>query len=183
MTDLPRDVASRGSSAVATRTSSRAAGSPTTVGVPTPRQDRDGESIDVAGVDEQPTGAGTSARLIGLVIFGLAAIAGAVLLAAASAVGPQVEIAPTEGILLGFWSVLYATEAPSVRVGIAAVSLAALLALGVALLELRISNRSRRSVDIRADPLAPKFVMARTAGVLPGRGRRHDDPKPPAPNG
>jgi len=175
MTDLPRDVASRGSSAVATGTSSRAAGSPTTVGVPTPRQDRDGESIDVAGVDEQPTGAGTFARLIGLVIFGLAAIAGAV--------GPQVEIAPTEGILLGFWSVLYATEAPSVRVAIAAVSLAALLALGVALLELRISNRSRRSVDIRADPLAPKFVMARTAGVLPGRGRRHDDPKPPAPNG
>jgi len=149
MTDLPHDVASRGSSAVATRTSSRAAGSPTTVGVPTPRQDRDGESIDVAGVDEQPTGAGTFARLIGLVIFGLAAIAGAV--------GPQVEIAPTEGILLGFWSVLYATEAPSVRVAIAAMSLAALLALGVAGGE------------------------GRAAGVLPGRGRRHDDPKPPAP--
>ena len=168
MTARPCDVASRGSSAVATRTSSRAAGSPNTIGVPTPRQVRDGTSIDGAGADEEPTGAGTFARLIGLVIFGLAAIAGAVLLAAASAVGPQVEIAPTAGIFLGFWSVLYATEAPSVRVAVAAVSLAALLALGVALLELRISNLSRRSVDVRADPLAPKLVMARTAGVFAG---------------
>ena len=162
------EAASRGSSADATREPSRAAGNPTTVGVPTPRQDRDDESSDVAVSNEQPTGAGTFARLIGLVIFGVAAIASAVLLAAASAVGPQVEVAPREGILLGFWSVLYATAAPSARVAVSAVALAALLVSGVALLELRISNRSRRSVDAQSDPLAPKLVMARTSGVFAG---------------
>ena len=162
------EAASRGSSADATREPSRAAGNPTTVGVPTPRQDRDDESSDVAVSNEQPTGAGTFARLIGLVIFGVAAIASAVLLAAASAVGPQVEVAPTGGILLGFWSVLYATAAPSARVAVSAVALAALLVSGVALLELRISNRSRRSVDAQSDPLAPKLVMARTSGVFAG---------------
>ena len=162
------EAASRGSSADATREPSRAAGNPTTVGVPTPRQDRDDESSDVAVSNEQPTGAGKFARLIGLVIFGVAAIASAVLLAAASAVGPQVEVAPREGILLGFWSVLYATAAPSARVAVSAVALAALLVSGVALLELRISNRSRRSVDAQSDPLAPQLVMARTSGVFAG---------------
>lgn len=114
------------------------------------------------------TGAGPFARLIGLVVFGLAAIAAALLLAAASLVGPRVEYAPTEGSVLGFWSVLYATQAPSDRVVLAAVALAVLLVAGVALIELRISNRSRRSVDSSTDPLAPKLVMARTAGVFAG---------------
>lgn len=114
------------------------------------------------------TGAGPFARLIGLVVFGLAAIAAALLLAAASLVGPRVEFDPTEGLVLGVWSVIYATEAPSARVIVAAVALAVLLASGVALVELRISNRSRRSVDSRTDPLAPKLVMARTAGVFAG---------------
>ena len=158
-----------GVSADATREPSRAAGNPTTVGVPTPRQDRDDESSDVAVSNEQPTGAGTFARLIGLVIFGVAAIASAVLLAAASAVGPQVEVAPREGILLGFWSVLYATAAPSARVAVSAVALAALLVSGVALLELRISNRSRRSVDAQSDPLAPKLVRQEPPVSSPAR--------------
>jgi len=149
--ELPHDAASGGSSAVATL-----------------RRDRDDDASVLADPAPQPAGAGTFARLIGLVIFGLAAIAGAVLLAAARAVGPQVEVAPTEGSLLGLWKVLYATEAPSVRVAVAAVALAALLALGVATLELRITNRSRRSIDAQADPLAPKLVMARTSGVFAG---------------
>ena len=114
------------------------------------------------------TGAGAFARLVGLVVFGLAAIAAALLLAAASLVGPPVAFAPIEGVVLGFWDVLYAPEAPSFRIMVAAVALAALLAAGVALLELRISNRSRRSVDSQSDPLAPKLVMARTASVFAG---------------
>lgn len=114
------------------------------------------------------TGAGRFARVIGLIVFGLAIVAAALLLAAASLIGPQVTFAPKEGVLLGLWNVLYATEAPSTRVAVAAVALAALLAAGVALLELRISNRSRRSVDPGAAPLAPKLVMARTAGVFAG---------------
>lgn len=116
----------------------------------------------------RPAGTGAFARTIGLVVFGLAALAAALLMAAASLIGPQVEFDPKEGILLGLWSVLYATEAPSDRVVIAAVALAVLLAAGVALVELRISNRSRRSVDSASDPLAPKVVMERTAGVYAG---------------
>ena len=119
-------------------------------------------------VRRRPIGTGAFARLIGLIVFGLAAIAAALLLAAASLIGPRVDLTPTEGVLFGFWSVLYANEAPSVRVIIAAVGLAALLAAGVALLELLISNRSRRSVDSQSDPLAPKLVMAETAGVFAG---------------
>ncbi len=108
------------------------------------------------------------ARLVGLVVFGLAAAAAGILLAAASLVGPPVDFAPTEGLFLGIWNVFYAVEAPSTRVMLAAVALAAFLAAGVALVELRISNRSRRSTDQRYDPLAPKPVMARTAGVFAG---------------
>jgi cellulose synthase/poly-beta-1,6-N-acetylglucosamine synthase-like glycosyltransferase len=115
-----------------------------------------------------PAGAGAFARAIGLIVFGLAVLAAALLMAAASLIGPQVEFDPQEGLLLGLWSVLYATEAPSVRVVVAAVALAALLAAGVALVELRISNRSRRSANSTSDPLAPKVVMARTAGVYAG---------------
>jgi cellulose synthase/poly-beta-1,6-N-acetylglucosamine synthase-like glycosyltransferase len=51
---------------------------------------------------------------------------------------------------------------------LAAVAFAVLVAAGVALLERRISNRSRRSADVRTDPLAPKLVMARTRGVYAG---------------
>lgn len=111
---------------------------------------------------------GPFARWIGLVVFGLAAAGAALLLAAAGLVGPRVGLTPREGVVLGFWEILYADEAPSVRVMVAAVALAALLAAGVAVLELRISNRSRRSVDTRSDPLAPKLVMARTAGHFAG---------------
>ncbi len=166
--DLPRDVAARGSSAAAARASSHANGSQANVGVPSPRHDQDGGTDKTAESREQRPGAGAFERLIGLVIFGLAAIASALLLAAASTVGPPVEHTPNEGVFLGVWRVLYATEAPSARVALSAVALAALLAVGVAIVELRITNRSRRSVDAGADPLAPKLVMARTAGVFAG---------------
>ncbi len=166
--DLPSDVAARGSAAAAAHASARATGGQASIGVPTPRRDQDGRSAGTAGPGEKPTRAGAFERLIGLVVFGLAAIAGALLLVAASTVGPPVEHTPNEGLVLGIWRVLYATEAPSARVAISAVALAALLAVGVALVELRITNRSRRSVDAGADPLAPKLVMARTAGVFAG---------------
>lgn len=113
-------------------------------------------------------GGGTFARLVGLAIFAFAAVGAAALLAAATLFGPEVEFSRKEGVVLGFWHVVYATESPSVRVIVAAVGLAALLAVGVALVELRISNRSRRSVDPHAHPLAPQLVMARTAGVFAG---------------
>ncbi|WP_448629566.1 glycosyltransferase family 2 protein [Cellulomonas soli] len=73
-----------------------------------------------------------------------------------------------EGLLLGAWRVLYDTELPPTQILLAAIALAVLLAAGVALVEQRISTRSRRSVDHRTDPLAPKLVMARTRGVFAG---------------
>jgi cellulose synthase/poly-beta-1,6-N-acetylglucosamine synthase-like glycosyltransferase len=149
--EFPQDAASGGTWAVAT-----------------PRQNQEDDASVVGDPAPQQVGAGVFARLIGLLIFGLAAIAGCVLLAAAHAIGPQVAVAPTEGSLLGRWKIVYATEAPTVRVAVAAVGLAALMALGVAFVELRISNRSRRSIDAQADPLAPKPVMARTSGVFGG---------------
>ncbi|HEX5333924.1 MAG TPA: glycosyltransferase family 2 protein [Cellulomonas sp.] len=51
---------------------------------------------------------------------------------------------------------------------VAAVGLAVLFAAGVALLERRITNQSRRSVNIATNPLAPKLVMARTEGTFAG---------------
>lgn len=108
------------------------------------------------------------ARLVGVVILALAAIAAAALIVAASMIGPQAQFAPREGLLFGVWHVLYANEAPSMRVAAAAVALAALLALAVAVVELRISNRSRRSFDGHSEPLAPKPVMARTLGIYAG---------------
>ncbi|MCB2176761.1 MAG: glycosyltransferase family 2 protein [Actinomycetales bacterium] len=115
-----------------------------------------------------PPGRTSFPRLIGLTIFGLVAIAAVTLLLAASMIGPPVGIAPAEGLFLGVWNVLYATEAPTPRVALAAVALAVLLAAAVAALELRISNRSRRSTDTRTDPLAPKIVMAATADTFAG---------------
>ncbi|MCU1532255.1 MAG: glycosyltransferase family 2 protein [Arthrobacter sp.] len=63
---------------------------------------------------------------------------------------------------------LYSTDAPALRVLGAAVALAVLLGAGVAILEQRVATRSRRSVNRRIAPLAPKIVMAATRGVYAG---------------
>ena len=134
--------------------------------LPTPhRRPDDGSSRRAADPHVRPR---AFARLVGLAVFGLVAIAAAGLLAAATAVGGPVATAPMEGHLLGFWKVLYATEAPTAPVAVAAVAVAVLLAMGVALVELRIANRSRRSADTLGQPLAPRPVMDRTAGVFAG---------------
>lgn len=107
-------------------------------------------------------------RVIGLVVLTIALSAAALLWVTVGAGVPLEEHRPAETTLLGFWDVLYATEMPTTRVLVAAVAFAVLVAAGVALLERRISNRSRRSADVRTDPLAPKLVMARTRGVWAG---------------
>ncbi|GAB3518178.1 glycosyltransferase family 2 protein [Arthrobacter monumenti] len=81
---------------------------------------------------------------------------------------PAAGYAPTEGVALGVWTVLYDVEAPPLRALLAAVALALLLAAGVALLERRIANTSRRSVDALTTPLAPRVVMGATRGVYAG---------------
>ena len=87
---------------------------------------------------------------------------------AVSAAGPAAGEAPTDGLLFGIWDVLYDTEAPAPRAITAAVGLAVLFAVGVALLERRLTTRSRRSTDAVIGPLAPRVVMAATRGVDAG---------------
>jgi cellulose synthase/poly-beta-1,6-N-acetylglucosamine synthase-like glycosyltransferase len=107
-------------------------------------------------------------RAVGLVILGLASGAAGLLWFAVAA-NHSVDRGPSiQGAVLGPWRVVYDTAAPSVRVIGAAAALAGLFALGVALLERRITNRSRRSEDQVARPLAPKIVMAATRGIYAG---------------
>ena len=98
----------------------------------------------------------------------IAGTAAALLWAAVAAGGYARSDEPPHGLLLGVWNVLYSTDAPGARILAAAVALAVLLAAGVALLERRITTRSRRSANVRIAPLAPKIVMAATRGVYAG---------------
>ena len=107
-------------------------------------------------------------RAIGFVILGVAAGAAALLWFAVAVGGPAPATPPTEGVLFGVWKVFYNTQAPTPRVMLAAAALALLFAAGLALLERRIANRSRRSANRQANPLAPKVVMAATEGVFAG---------------
>ena len=136
--------------------------------VPTPRSMPEIERCAPADERERSRAPGRFQRLVGLVILGLAGGVAGLLWLAAAAAGPEAGVSPTEGILFGVWGVLYATEAPSPRVAIAAVALAVLSAAGVAMLERRITNQARRSVNTRTHPLAPKIVMAMTHGVDAG---------------
>ncbi|WP_245530283.1 glycosyltransferase family 2 protein [Cellulomonas flavigena] len=106
-------------------------------------------------------------RAVGVVVL-LIAAGGAALLWYAVTSSDAGGRPPERGTLLGIWDVFYDTQLPSPRVMLAAVAVAVLLAAGVALLEQRIANRSRRSSDVLTDPLAPKIVMARTRGVYAG---------------
>ncbi|MHA7262221.1 glycosyltransferase family 2 protein [Arthrobacter sp. TMN-37] len=105
---------------------------------------------------------------MGLVIALLAAGAAASLWAAVTVGGPTQVEGPAHGVILGIWRVLYNTDMPPFRVLAIAMALAVLLAAGVALLEQRISTRSRRSANPDIAPLAPKLVMAATRGVYHG---------------
>jgi cellulose synthase/poly-beta-1,6-N-acetylglucosamine synthase-like glycosyltransferase len=107
-------------------------------------------------------------RAIGLFLLGAAAGTPPLLWSAVSAGRPAPTRAPSEGVVFGVWRVLYDTQAPAPRVLMAAAALAILFAAGIAVLERRITNRSRRSANHRATPLAPKVVMAATEGVFAG---------------
>ncbi|SDL06677.1 Glycosyltransferase, catalytic subunit of cellulose synthase and poly-beta-1,6-N-acetylglucosamine synthase [Arthrobacter sp. ov407] len=113
-------------------------------------------------------GKGQLHRTVGLVIAAIAGTAAAILWAAVASDGPAQADGPPHGFILGVWNVLYSTNAPGARILGAAVALAVLLAAGVALLERRITTRSRRSANVRIAPLAPKIVMAATRGVYAG---------------
>lgn len=81
---------------------------------------------------------------------------------------PQNGEAPTIATLFGVWQVFYDPIAPAPRLILAAVALAAFFAIGIALLERRATNKSRRSINMHATPLAPKIIMASTRGTFAG---------------
>ena len=107
-------------------------------------------------------------RAVGIFIALTASGAAALLWFAVAAGAPELSESPAQGLLLGFWSILYNTDAPAPRVILAAMALALLMAAGVATVDRRIANRSRRSLDPLTGPLAPRVVMAATRGVFAG---------------
>lgn len=116
----------------------------------------------------QRMGTGKFHRAVGLVIAVLASTGATLLWFAVVAGGPDLTGAPTQQVIVGVWSLLYNTDSPGPRVIIAAMALALTMASGVALLERRITTRSRRSSNPRITPLAPKVVMAATHGAFDG---------------
>lgn len=113
-------------------------------------------------------GRGKFHRAVGLVIAVLASAGATLLWFAVIAGGPDMTDAPTHEVIVGVWSLLYNTDSPGPRVILAAMALALTMAASVALLERRITTRSRRSSNPRITPLAPKVVMAATHGDFAG---------------
>ncbi len=106
-------------------------------------------------------------RGVGVVVLGMAIFAG-LMLVFGLMLSDTGQVETREGLLFGVWRVLYDTRAPSTSMIAIAIAIALLLAAGVAAIERRIATRYRRSEDIGTTPLAPKPVMARTAGVYLG---------------
>jgi cellulose synthase/poly-beta-1,6-N-acetylglucosamine synthase-like glycosyltransferase len=107
-------------------------------------------------------------RLIGLLVLGASGGAAALLWFAIASSSPAPTTASSHGLLFGVWDVLYDSAAPTPRAMLAAAAMAILAAVGLAMVERRIANRSRRSDDIQAMPLAPRVVMAKTYDVFAG---------------
>jgi len=107
-------------------------------------------------------------RAVGVVI-GMTALVGACLLWFAGASGVLTPAQhPTEGFVVGIWTVLYSAQAPPLRAILVAIAVGLFLAAGLALIERRVSRRSRRSRDAQHYPLAAKLVMEQTRGIFAG---------------
>lgn len=107
-------------------------------------------------------------RLVGLLILGTVLV-GAGLLVAAIVFNPPAEAeARFRRRAVGVWQIMYDTELPATSVMLAAVGLALLFAAGVAIIERRISNETRRSLAAQQLPLSPRVVMAETRGEYAG---------------
>lgn len=107
-------------------------------------------------------------RAVGVVI-GVTALGGALLLWVAVASGWLTPTdRPTEGLVVGVWTVFYNTQAPPLQAILVAVAAGLLIAAGLAMLERRVTNRARRSTDGQHYPLAAKHVMEQTRGIFAG---------------
>jgi cellulose synthase/poly-beta-1,6-N-acetylglucosamine synthase-like glycosyltransferase len=107
-------------------------------------------------------------RAIGAVVLGVAGASAGALWLALSWDRPAAAT-PSKGLVLGAWSLVYDTQAPALRLLLGAVAIALLAAAGITLIERRTTDRSRRSANTVATPLAAKVVMAATEGVFAGR--------------
>lgn len=106
-------------------------------------------------------------RSVGLVISAVV-VAGAALLWTAVMFNIPVMSGSLRESVFGMWTYLYSLDVPAPQVLAAAVSLAIVFAAGINLLEWRITNRLRRSLNILRTPLAPKIIMEQTRGVFAG---------------
>ncbi|WBM81091.1 glycosyltransferase family 2 protein [Cryobacterium breve] len=113
-------------------------------------------------------GAQSLGRAVGLVIAGLAMGAAALLWFLVASGDQAPGSAPSQIVLFGGLPVSYDPSAPGPRAILGAIALAVLFAAGIALLERRATNRSRRSSNAHLTPLAPKIVMAPPGGVFAG---------------
>ncbi len=106
-------------------------------------------------------------RLVGIGIVGTAALGGALLWTAVAWQDPQPGEQSEKTLLFGH-DLFYDPIIPSAPTILAAMGLAILLAAGVALLERRLTTRSRRATDLTWSPLSPRVVMDATRGVFAG---------------
>ncbi|MCY7400220.1 MAG: glycosyltransferase family 2 protein [Nocardioides sp.] len=107
-------------------------------------------------------------RTVGVIVLGTALLGAGLLLLAVSAEDRGPAEPARSGLMFGVWEVLYDTTAPAPSVLAAAISISLLFASFVALLERRMTNRSRQSFAPATLPLAPRPVMAETDGVFAG---------------
>lgn len=113
-------------------------------------------------------GWGRLRRSVGIVIAVSVCAAAVLLWLIVASAGPPTDQTPIRRMALGIWNVLYNEEAPGLKVLLAAVALAVVLAAGIGVADWRIATRTRRSSNVDAAPLAPKIVMAQTRGVYAG---------------
>ncbi len=145
------------------------------LGAPNGSPSHAGESAAAAAPDpaqlERVRGAGAGVHLgrgVGIFVMVVVLGAAAVLWLLVSASDPQVDTSPQQGVILDAWHVLYDTAAPSLVAIAVAFGLALLAAMGIAVAERVVTDRSRRSSDSLRRPLAPKAVIAASRGVFAG---------------
>jgi cellulose synthase/poly-beta-1,6-N-acetylglucosamine synthase-like glycosyltransferase len=121
---------------------------------------------------DEPQGAyatrGNLDRVVGLVIAAIVTAAAGLLWLAVAINGPSATIAESNNMVIGVWRVLYNSNAPDLAVILTAIALALLAAAGLAIVERRITTKSRRSMDPADKPLAPKVVMNANRGEFAG---------------
>lgn len=107
------------------------------------------------------------ARVIGIGVVGIAAMAGLLLWLAITLSDPT-SLGAREARLFDTWVVLYDDYIPPVSVLITAIVVAFIFVVIAATVERIVTNRYRRSIDADGLPLAPRIVMEQTRGVFHG---------------